>query len=159
MYACRHFQITELVSPWWQKSASARGKTSLLWLAFDSRLLVTIDRLRELFGPLIINNWNVGGPRSQSGLRESNSSTGALISPHKFGRALDFVSGSVTPDEIYQSLVQAGGLKPGFRDRVDGQAEPWRLITRLEYAPGMTWTHIDVADAGNDDGSIRVFQA
>lgn len=157
MYICRHFQVQELVSPNWHRAARDAGKLDLLWLALDARVLRAADQLRERFGPLIINNWSIGGPRSQSGLRESDCAVGALLSPHKFGRALDFISQTVTPDEIYQDLVRCGGLKPGFRDRTDAQAAAWLDITRIEYAPGMTWTHIDVADAGNDDGSIRVF--
>lgn len=159
MYTCRFFQLSELVSPEWFAAAQTRNKLDLLWLALDSRVLMTLDRLRERFGPLTVNNWRVGGPRRESGLRDSATSTGAFLSPHKFGRAVDFISPTVTPDEIYQDLVRAGGLAPGFRESAAATAEPWRLITRIEYAPGMTWTHIDVYDAGNDDGSIRVFKA
>lgn len=157
MYICRHFQIQELVSPRWHQAARNAGKLDLLWQALDARVLRAVDLLRERFGPLIVNNWAIGGPRGESGLRESDSATGALISPHKFGRAVDFVSRTVTPDEIYQDMVRCGGLEPGFRSRADARASPWAGVARIEYAPGMTWTHIDVADAGNDDGSIRVF--
>lgn len=157
MYSCTYFGIKELVCPEWYTFASKRGGIDKLWVMLDERILRTIDMLRRKFGPIIVNNWGAGGPRKESGLRIFDTPTGAVCSPHKVGKAVDFLCRNHSPEEIYEAFVSAGGTRPGFRDRTDAAAEPWRLLARFEYFPGMTWTHIDVMDAlGNKDGSIRV---
>ena len=81
----------------------------------------------------------------------------AACSPHKVGKAVDFLCHGHSPRELYEAFVAAGGMKSGFLDRTDEEAAPWSLLARYEYFPGMTWTHVDVMDQlGNTDGSIRV---
>lgn len=159
MYKCKYFSIDELVCPEWYHLADKKQCLDRLWLAFPEELLVSLDRLRERFGPLIVNNWMRGGMRCESGLRWAPTQTGAVLSQHKFGRAIDFVSKTVTPEEVYQDLIRCGGLKAGFKSRTDQEAAPWVGIDRIEYYPGITWTHIDRAGTGfgNSDGSIKVF--
>lgn len=157
MYTCKYFGIKELVCPDWYHFASKRGGVDKLWVMLDERILQTIDKLRDKFGPIIINNWGAGGPRKESGLRVFDTPTGAACSPHKVGKAVDFLCKNCSPKEVYEEFAAAGCTKPGFRDRTDDAAAPWKLLARYEYFPGMTWTHIDVMDAlGNGDGSIRV---
>lgn len=160
IYQCKFFRIEELVSPEWFEYAQSKGATERLWAAFDADLLIALDNLRDRFGPLVVNNWHNGGTRKDSGLRFSLTATGAAVSQHKFGRAIDFVSSKVTPAEIYQDLVKVGGLKPGFKFRTHEYNEPWHWISRIEYFEGMSWTHIDTARmSGAGDGSIKVFSA
>lgn len=160
IYQCKFFRIEELVSPEWHDFAKSKGAVDRLWAAFDADLLIALDNLRERFGPLVVNNWHNGGPRRDSGLRFASTSTGAAVSQHKFGRAVDFVSNRVTPAEIYQDLVKVGGLKPGFKFRTHEYSEPWHWLSRIEYFDGMTWTHIDTARMSSaGDGSIKVFSA
>lgn len=83
-YRCRHFKIWELVD---EATYIKYGDKS--WQFLDERLLEVIDHLRGIHGSITVNNWNIGGSYSQSGLRASTSSVGALMSSHKFGRALD----------------------------------------------------------------------
>ena len=157
MYTCKYFGIKELVCPEWYAFAQKRGGIDKLWVMIDERILRTIDMLRKRFGPIIINNWGAGGPRKESGLRVFDTPTGATCSPHKVGKAVDFLCHGHSPRELYEAFVAAGGMKSGFRDRTDEEAAPWSLLARYEYFPGMTWTHVDVMDQlGNTDGSIRV---
>jgi len=51
MYKCDHFKIQELVSPGVYKD---RGDKA--WELLDDRLLMTLDKLRERYGPIIVNN-------------------------------------------------------------------------------------------------------
>lgn len=154
MYTCTFFSIEELVPQDIYKQAKKKGLVDKLWLAFDARLLRAIDALRKHFGPITINTWVFGGGYTESGLRSFGTTTGAYLSQHKFGRAFDFRSKQHSPKEIYEDMLACGGTKSGF---VSADT-PWKGITRLEYYPGITWTHIDVSDAGNADGSIRVFR-
>lgn len=156
MYTCKYFDIRELVSREWYDYAESRNAVGLLWKAFDENLLCGLDALREMYGPLIVNSWARGGNRSNSGLRAMNCPVGAAMSQHKFGRAIDFISRTITPKQIYDDLVSAGGLKPEFK--TTNPKSPWVYINRLEYYPGITWTHIDVMPDASD-GSIRVFRA
>ena len=155
MYTCKHFAIEELVSPEWYQYARKKGTVSLLWRAFDESLLKALDGLREMYGPLIVNDWKSGGSRTYSGLRPLEC-IGAVCSQHKFGRAIDFISKTVTPRQIYEDLVSAGGLKAGFRQTHPDS--PWALVQRLEYYPGITWTHIDCLPQSSN-GSIKVFSS
>lgn len=155
MYRCKYFDIRELVPEELYKEFHAKGLADRLWTAFDDRVLKALDGLRERFGPLTVNTWASGGAFRESGLRSFTTDTGAALSQHKFGRAIDFRSRRVTPKEIYEDLVKSGGLNTGFRTSPGDN--PWKLITRVEYYPGITWTHIDVSQDDNEDGSIKVF--
>lgn len=65
MYKCKYFKIQELVCPHVYKKY---GENS--WIFFRKELLQELDMIRELLGvPLTINNWNINGPRSESGIR------------------------------------------------------------------------------------------
>lgn len=61
---CKHFIIQELVSP----AVFLRfGQNA--WRFFDPRFLTVSDRLRDFFGPMIINDWPFGGNFRFRGLR------------------------------------------------------------------------------------------
>ena len=154
MYTCSFFKIQELVPPAMYEQFAKAGNTSRLWVAFDDRILRALDGLRRRFGPLVVNSWATGGPYTESGLREVGTTTGSPMSQHKFGRGIDFRSRSVTPDEIHADLVASGGLKAGFRFQGN---DGWHLVHRVEYYPGITWTHIDVSPDLLEDGRVKVF--
>ena len=84
MYRCEFFILRELVPPGVFES---RGETA--WELFDDRALMTLDRLRREFGPVIVNNWHSGGDRKWSGLRTQDSPYYSPTSQHTFGRAFD----------------------------------------------------------------------
>ena len=86
-YIPKHFKAYELVD---RKTYSIRGEKSFELI--DSRILYTIDMLREYYGvSIIINNWKFGGEREWSGLRTKESPYYSDYSQHSFGRAVDFL--------------------------------------------------------------------
>ena len=103
-YRPRYFELRELVPP---DIFDARGEAA--WELLDLRALVTLDALRERFGPCIVNNWHVGGPLRESGLRNPLTSTGACYSQHKFGRAFDCKFRHADPREVYQRIMRISG--------------------------------------------------
>jgi len=139
-YRPKFFEIEELVYP--EMVQSNWGAN--LWLAFDAHALVTLDRLRERYGPIVVNDWATGGRFKYSGLRPMDCTEGAALSQHKFGRAFD--------------------CKPRYAAAADVRSEilahPWdpafEFITRIEDFPGMGWVHFDVANHDKKNHGIAV---
>lgn len=132
-----------------------------------------------------INDWAWGGRFKESGLRPAGipvgyldqskygevinfnvadpalilrTGTGAPLSQHFFGRALDSRSntGSWVPEELREYMKKIGCFKPGFLDRTDAEAAPFLLITRIEWIDNMGWFHMDCSPIGSTDGSIEI---
>lgn len=80
-YIPKYFKITELVNP----DLLKKYGESKCWLLFDPQLLKAADAIREKYGPCTVN----GSGLVDCGLRNFESKTGAALSAHKFGRALD----------------------------------------------------------------------
>jgi len=139
MYLTRHFRIEELVWPEFHAEYKARGAT--MFMAFDPRALLTLDRLRKRFGPLTVNDWLWGGAFRLSGLRPPGSGTGAALSQHIFGRAFDCKFRNVTAAEVRAEL-RAGALR--------GPGQVFEHVARVEDFPGMGWFHFDT---GNHDAA------
>jgi len=60
-----------------------------IWF-IDYKIVTIAEFFRNRYGkPVTINNWHKGGKRNESGLRDFDTSTGALRSQHKYGRAID----------------------------------------------------------------------
>ena len=110
-YKPQHFRPWDLVHPsiW-----NFHGESVLYLL--DPRMLWTLDRLREQFGEIIINNWHSGGFRMKSGLYQTETPTS-----HSLGRGFDLVFSEYFPetirenmkqfprDEIFQYITRCGG--------------------------------------------------
>lgn len=92
---CKHFVIQELVD---KKTYELKGEAA--WELLDSRLLEMIDKLREKFGKMTINNWHWNGPRQWSGLRTKESPDYSPYSQHSFGRAVDIIPAETGVEEI-----------------------------------------------------------
>lgn len=132
----KFFDVRELVTP---EIFAARGEAALELL--DARALYVLDALRDVFGPLTVNNWHRGGAYKESGLRAFSTTTGAEFSQHKFGRAFDCKFRDATPDEAFDYLL--------------ANAVDWPEITVLEdVAHTPTWLHFDVRNG--DWKGIRV---
>lgn len=84
MHKPKYFIIQELVPP---QVYEDRGEAA--WELLDERLIITLDQLRDVYGPIIVNNWHTGGDREWSGLRTEESPFGTRYSQHRFGRAAD----------------------------------------------------------------------
>lgn len=121
----RWFSIEELVP----EDLILAYEKDILWLLFDTRLLVSADRLRDTYGAATINNWKSGGSLSLRGWRPFDSPVGARFSQHKFGRAFDMNFERATAEEI----------------RFDMKSRPnrhcYELINCVEDK--VTWLHID----------------
>jgi len=139
IYRCKYFDILELIPPdLWEHHKHEPHK---LWLLFDVRALITLDRLRKVYGPLVINDWHRGGALTLRGWRPANTSTGAVFSQHKFGRAFDLTPSSkseATVDMIREDIRQDAALL---------RQNPTVLNTIAEYITciemGVPWIHFD----------------
>jgi hypothetical protein len=134
-----NFKIEELIS---KTMFNRYGEKC--WMFFDSRLLWTIDKIREKYGSVIINNWLWGGTFEQRGFRESNA-IGAQNSQHKFGRAVDFHLKSMNCKEM-RDLIKA---KPNN--------EEFQYITAIEDFENMNWVHIDVRNWNKKENGLLIF--
>ncbi|WP_051294906.1 hypothetical protein [Maridesulfovibrio bastinii] len=140
LYIPKHFRIEELVYPGFHEAHKHRG--NLIWLAFDVRVLKTADRLRERYGKMTVNDWCWGGDRTESGLRAMTTGTGAALSQHKFGRALDCIFADCTADEVRADMRRKGFFEPHFpASNFDAE---FVGITCIEEFEGMGWFHFDV---------------
>lgn len=124
-YRCKHFKIHELVDPGVFRKKGNKGFSLL-----DDRILITIDRLRERFGSMTINNYKWGGDRKWSGLRHPISPWYSMYSQHTYGRAVDILFNDTTVDEVREWIL-------------DNPDEPeCEYINAVEL--GTSWLHIDV---------------
>jgi hypothetical protein len=130
----KHFELYELLPEKFYNSNIHRGDN--LWFIFDSRLLITLDNLREIFGKMVINNWYWRGHRQYSGYRPPDCTVGAELSQHRFGRAADIIILEHSIDSVRNWIIKNKNKNNGF-------------ITGIEL--GTSWLHIDVR---NYDGLL-----
>lgn len=143
IYKPKYFTLDELVC---EDVYNFYGQTA--WQFFDSRLLVTIDQIRERIGkPIYINDWQVHGQFSQRGFRclrcalvhDACVNNRMYVSPHMTGQAVDFDVVGLTAEETRQYIIKNQGL--------------WPYPLRLE--DGVGWVHLDTRDA--DKGKVFLF--
>ena len=124
-YKCKYFKIHELVPP---EVYEARGEKA--WELMDDRILQSIDKLRERFGPATINNYEYGGDREWSGLRTPSSPWFSPYSQHTFGRAVDVIFRDTTAEEARKKIIH------------DHDSDEYEYnITSIES--DVPWLHID----------------
>jgi len=128
----KHFDIKELVSPKFYASAGDAG-----WAYISPTLIEMIDRLREVFGPVIVNDWAWGGSFRYRGLRAEidipalkRQKIYRIGSLHNFGKAVDCHFRNVTVDQAREYIISHQGEFPHIRG--------------IEIAP---WLHIDVRNS------------
>lgn len=129
----RSFILQELVDPITHK---ARGERA--WELLDPRALITLQALRDKFGPCIVNNWAAGGLFKESGLRSFSTGTGAAYSQHKYGRAFDCKFKAATSREVSAYVLANRQEFPHLT-----------VIEDVNYTP--TWFHFDVRFTGRPD--------
>lgn len=123
MYLPRYFKPEELVPP--EIFAARKDKSFEL---IDERVLITLDQLREAYGPCTINDWSWGGRFEQSGLRTTDAPEYSPTSQHSFGRAMDCKFKTVSAAIVRQQVIVNKPLFP--------------YITFLEN--DVEWFHFDV---------------
>jgi len=102
----------------------------------DPRSIILSQKLRDYLGvPMIINNWKDGGPLNYRGFRPFGCGVGSDTSQHCFGRADDFDSPLLSPQEIRAKIVKV-------RDSLFPE------ITFIEV--GINWVHVDMRKTWQD---------
>lgn len=71
----------------------------------DDRVLMTLDKLRDAFGVLTVNDWCFGGNFEQSGLRTTDCEFYSPTSQHTFGRAADCHFSDFDAETIRQEII------------------------------------------------------
>jgi hypothetical protein len=130
MYKCKYFKIKELVNPAFLKTTSE----DVLWQLFDDRLLKCADKLRDKYGPILIN----GGGLTDCGLRTQDTKTGASFSAHKYGRALD----------LHIMSIENKGLSHEAKTQAYNEIRRTLAILCVEFdvlnfEQDVYWLHID----------------
>ena len=125
MYKCEHFRLQELVPPHIYEQWGERA-----WQFLDDRMLITLDRLRDKYGVIIVNNWHMGGDRQWSGLRTSGSPYFSPTSQHTFGRAADCIFKNTTAAQVRKDILEDPG------------SLTFKLINAIEA--DVSWLHFDV---------------
>lgn len=136
-YRCRHFELRELVDPGTFKALGER-----CWQLFDPRLLRTLDALRDLWGPTVINTWHTGGQFRFRGYRPPTESTGARYSQHRCGRGADMHFLEADVPRVRAHILERQDL-PEYRG-----------ITCVEL--DVTWLHIDCRN--HDKAGLGILQ-
>lgn len=154
-----HFSIEELIPPVpllpapMQKAYAADPKS--LFRCFDLLALVTLERLRERYGPCVVNNWKAFSKEDAldfsksyifrfSGFRPWECEEGATLSEHRMFRAFDAKFKNVTPAEIWADMQKDINLRV------------FEVIQRIEAFEGMTWYHFDVGQHERYAKAVRV---
>lgn len=136
-YVPEHFNIKELVD---KQTYKDRGERSIELL--DPCMLWTIDRLREKYGSIIINNWASGGQYQFSGFRPKNCSIGALYSQHRLGKGFDLKFKDYTPEQI-RTLIKVNAKKDEFKfiSCVELDTPSWVHIDSRPIEDRIRWIH------------------
>ena len=137
LYPIKHFSVHELLPP---AAYQAHGKRGLLF--FDINALITLDMLRDRYGPITINNWYWGGNRKYSGWRPWDCPIGAILSQHKFGRAFDCLFRDVTADDVREDMRKSKCFEANNTEPIP---YVFHRMRRIENFEGMGWFHFDTA--------------
>jgi len=148
-YACTYFKIWELVPEDFLKKYGEEK----CWLLLDSRVLWTADRLREKYGAINVNTYHISfknspvyGKFNESGYRAFDSRTGAALSQHKFGRALDLHPTATAVSQMIDDVK---------KNPTDIAFMHISAVEVEKDKKPVTWFHFDV---GNRDGANDVIQ-
>lgn len=123
-----NFYLDEFIDP---ITYSQYGANSIWFI--DQRIITIAQLLRDISGkPVTINNWLTGGYYKESGLRRPATNTGAYLSLHKFGKAIDPKVKDLVVPEVHH-LIHA--FWPRFKEA--------GLTTIEDLALTPSWTHMD----------------
>lgn len=132
-----NFKTQELVS---KKTYYAfNGKRDFLLGLFNPKALITLQALRNKFGPTTVNNWHTGGGNQYRGYRELDCIIGAMYSQHKLGNGFDCSFKHFSAEQV--------------REYILANPDEFPHITAIEGK--VSWLHFDVRPATWD--GIKVF--
>jgi hypothetical protein len=131
-YKPEHFIIQELFD---EQIINMYGNKC--WSFIDSRLLYSIDQIRNYFNKKItINDWFWGGQFSQRGFRtDAKMNAQAPYSQHVCGRAVDFDVDGLSANDVRLAII------------TKKNTEQFQYITAMEK--DVNWIHIDVRNISN----------
>jgi hypothetical protein len=116
------------------------GEKSIQFI--DFRIVEFAELLRQnMARSLIINNWHKGGTYQESGLRTFTTKTGASMSQHKFGRAIDVK----LLDDVGNIHKNSGAI---LRTHVFENWELYKHLITTTEADTDTWAHFDCRYTG-----------
>lgn len=134
MRLSRNFLLQEFVPP---QIYDVYGERSRQFL--DQGLIVLVQALRDdLNRSIVINNWHSGGKYKESGFRMPHTTTGAPLSQHKFGRAVDIKVAGMVPEEVRKYI------------RLNFEYYRSLGLTTIEKDTP-TWTHLDLRWTGVEE--------
>lgn len=126
-YKPKNFELYELYPRHFYETWQHRA--DILWQLWDDRVLYTLQKLRNRYGKMNMNDWFWGGTNQYKGMRPFDCPVGSELSQHKFLRAAD-----PTPEDM-----------PAEQIRKDILADPWqedfKYITCIEM--NVDWFHFD----------------
>lgn len=132
MYIPEHFTIQEMVPPTLYKQIAHRGASWAWTTLFDRRLLMTMDYLRNEFGPMDVNTWHFGGGLMFRGFRPDMCKVGASLSQHRFGRGVDMFPLDTEVEVVRRAILS----NPG--------SPRYQYIGAIET--GIPWLHVDTRE-------------
>ena len=154
MYKCKHFKLMELVPP-----SIIRDYGDSAWQFLDERALRMLDKLRDKFGKIIVNDWSWHGENKYRGFRPHYCRIGAKQSQHRFGRAFDCIF-----PELDSTSQRSGGVENNpestfdsydkIRQYILDNPQEFRYINALET--GCNWLHFDVRNCENRIMTFRM---
>jgi hypothetical protein len=144
MYRPTYFALHELVP-----RAELDRYGERLWNVYDDRILRAADKLRDKFGPMVVNDWFYGGTNQYRGFRPAGCDVGAKLSQHRYGRALDLIPMRAPAETIRQAIIEDLEM---VRDD-DGTF----LVTAMEA--DVSWLHIDCRNHDVARYGIKLFAA
>ena len=138
MKVSEHFDLRELVHPDIFNKIGARALDFL-----NCNAILTLEDLRDNFGPITVNNDHLGGSYKDSGLRMPKGTVGAELSSHRFGTGFDLKFKDHKPEEVYFHILNNQGIYP--------------YISRMENAERtVTWLHVEFC-TNKHEGEIIIF--
>ncbi|TAJ71168.1 MAG: hypothetical protein EPO45_20325 [Sphingobium sp.] len=133
MKISKNFVLQEFVYP---EAFAKHGADAIDFI--DKKLIDIAEFIRTKIGvPITINNWHTGGQFKESGLRNPNTTTGAKLSQHKLGKAID------TKAKGYDGQKWYDFVKANSKALYD------LGVRRIEHKSlATTWLHIDLKEHG-----------
>lgn len=163
-YVPQYFKAYEIFPPKiFQKhlvNSSIGAVSDSIWRLMDRRILWTVDQLRKIHGPMIVNDYFWGGNNLYRGFRpvedlidykgyQKNgvivAKWSSLTSQHCFGRAIDCKFKQRTAEEVRQHI------------RDNPFLPHYKYITAIE--DGVSWFHFDVRNWNINKSGILFFKA
>ncbi len=142
-YKPTYFELQELVDP---QTYIDNGE--LAWLFLDARLLITLDRLREKYGPMIVNTWSLSNYDGKylrfRGYRPRTYNSGAAYSQHRHGRAMDVNFVRITVEQVRADIMD------------DPNDPAFEYITGLEL--DVNWLHFECTNWDKKTLGLRLYK-